>query len=77
MKDWFNERENKFENLAELESEIEHLEIWQEKTLEIQPAKAVDFCYNSEEIYRNQRGLYLEAFSFTLKKHCIYTEKKS
>ena len=75
LEDWFNKREHKFENLAEFESEIEHLEIWQEKTLEIQPAKAVVLLQLRGNI-PSQRGLYHEAFSYFEEALHLYQKEK-
>jgi tetratricopeptide (TPR) repeat protein len=74
LEDWFNARENKFEKLAEFESEIEHLEIWQEKTLEILPANAVVLLQLMGNV-PHQRGLYLKAFNYFEEALRLYQRK--
>ncbi|MBS1795627.1 MAG: SIR2 family protein, partial [Acidobacteria bacterium] len=71
LKNWFRKRSNSFDNLAEFEAEIDHLETWQERTVEVPLAVSVVLMQLRGNI-PYQRGFFAEACGFYVTAMQLY-----
>ena len=75
LDNWFIERLHKFEYLTEFESEIEHLEVWQENIIDILPEQSVNLLSLRGNI-PYQRGIYQTAFNYFEEALNLYQSRK-
>jgi tetratricopeptide (TPR) repeat protein len=75
LEEWFETRTDEYNYLAEFEAEIEHLNQWQEQTLEYLLTESVLLTQFRVNV-PYQRGFYQESFYWSKKAFDLYQEEK-